>query len=59
MEWQVILAMIVAAPIILLPVACIWWLNLGEIRQTMNAERRKKAKAEETNSHQAASTRNA
>jgi len=31
MNWQIFIAMIVAIPIILLPVACIWYLNIGGI----------------------------
>ena len=31
MQWQVLVALIVAIPIILLPVAFIWYLNLGGI----------------------------
>jgi hypothetical protein len=32
MEWQVIVAMAVAIPIILLPVALVWYINIGGIR---------------------------
>ena len=31
MQWQVVVALIVAVPIILLPVAFVWYLNLGGI----------------------------
>jgi hypothetical protein len=29
MEWQVIVALVIAIPIILFPVAFIWYLNIG------------------------------
>ena len=31
MEWQVIVALVIAIPIILFPVAFIWYLNIGGI----------------------------
>ena len=31
MEWQIVVALIVAIPIILLPVALIWYINIGGI----------------------------
>lgn len=31
MEWQIVVALVVAIPIILLPVAFIWYLNIGGI----------------------------
>jgi len=31
MEWQVIVALVVTIPIILLPVALVWFLNVGGI----------------------------
>jgi hypothetical protein len=31
MEWQVIVALVVAIPIILFPVAFVWYLNIGGI----------------------------
>ena len=31
MEWQVIVALIIAIPIILLPVVFVWFLNIGGI----------------------------
>lgn len=31
MEWQVIVALVIAIPIILLPVAFVWYLNIGGI----------------------------
>jgi len=31
MEWQVVVALVVAIPIILFPVAFVWYLNIGGI----------------------------
>ena len=31
MEWQIIVALVVAIPIILFPVAFVWFLNIGGI----------------------------
>ena len=31
MEWQVVLALVVAIPIIILPAAFVWYLNIGGI----------------------------
>jgi len=31
MEWQIVVALIIAVPVILFPVALVWYLNLGGI----------------------------
>ncbi|NQT31700.1 MAG: hypothetical protein HQ588_05135 [Deltaproteobacteria bacterium] len=31
MEWQIVVALLVAIPIILIPVAFVWYLNIGGI----------------------------
>ncbi len=31
MEWQVIVALIIAIPVVLFPVALVWYLNIGGI----------------------------
>lgn len=31
MEWQIVIALVVAIPIILFPVAFVWYLNVGGI----------------------------
>ncbi|MFC1967648.1 hypothetical protein ACFLV2_03330 [Chloroflexota bacterium] len=31
MEWQVIVALVIAVPVILFPVAFVWYLNVGGI----------------------------
>jgi hypothetical protein len=37
MEWQIIVALVVAVPVILFPVAFIWYLNIGGIYATVKA----------------------
>ena len=43
MEWQFIVALVVMIPIILLPVAFVWYLNLGGIYAAAREARRKRA----------------
>jgi hypothetical protein len=38
MNWQIFIAIIVAVPIILLPVAVLWYLNIGGIFNTVKAK---------------------
>jgi len=47
MEWQVILALVLAIPVILIPVAFIWYLNIGAIAQVEREARRKRKAARE------------
>jgi len=46
MEWQVIMAMVLAVPIILLPVAFIWYLNIGGVYAAVREARKRKAISE-------------
>lgn len=49
MEWQVIVALIVAIPIILIPVALIWYINAGGIYLAIKeARERRAARARQT-----------
>ncbi len=43
MDWQIFIAMIVAIPIILLPVAFLWYLNAGGIFKSLKARREARA----------------
>jgi hypothetical protein len=43
MEWQFIVALVVMIPIVLLPVAFVWYLNLGGIYAAVREARRKRA----------------
>lgn len=48
MEWQIIVALVVAIPVILLPVAFIWFINitgLWAVWKENRARQRKRAKA--------------
>jgi len=44
MEWQIIVAIVIAIPLIVLPVAFIWYMNVSGLYQVMRdaRERRKK-----------------
>ena len=39
MQWQVIVALVVAIPVVLLPVAFVWYLNIGGIYQVVKEAR--------------------
>ena len=43
MEWQFIVALVVMIPIILLPVAFVWYLNLGGLYAAAREARSKRA----------------
>ena len=43
MEWQIILALVIAIPIILFPVALIWYINIGGIYIAIKEARAKRA----------------
>lgn len=43
MEWQFIVAMVVIIPVILLPVAFVWYLNLGGLYAAAREARAKRA----------------
>ena len=43
MEWQIIVALVIAVPIILFPVALIWFINIGGIYTAIKEARVKRA----------------
>ena len=43
MEWKIIVALIVAIPVILFPVAFIWYLNVGGIYAAVKEARARRA----------------
>jgi uncharacterized SAM-binding protein YcdF (DUF218 family) len=47
MQWEFIVALVVAIPIILFPAAFIWYVNVGGLYTMLRERRRKKAAAEE------------
>ena len=44
MEWQIIVALVVAIPVILFPAAYIWYINIGGIVLAVRERRAAKAK---------------
>lgn len=47
MQWQVIVALVIAIPVILLPVVFIWFLNLGGIYTAIKEMRAKRVARDE------------
>jgi len=46
MEWQIILALVLAIPIILFPAAFIWYMNIGGIYAAIKEARERRAARE-------------
>ena len=42
MQWQIILALVIAIPIILFPVALVWYINIGGIYAAIKEARQRK-----------------
>ena len=47
MPWQIIVALIVVIPVILLPAAFVWYLNIGGIYAAIKEARERRAVREE------------
>jgi hypothetical protein len=43
MQWEFVVAMIIAVPIVLFPAAFVWYLNIGGIIQTIREARQARA----------------
>jgi len=43
MQWEFIVALVLAIPVILFPVAFIWYINIGGIYQAVQEARKKRA----------------
>ena len=43
MEWQIIIALVIAVPVILFPVALIWYLNIGGMLTAFRQARARRA----------------
>jgi len=43
MEWQIVVALVIAIPIILFPVVFVWYLNIGGIFAAIKEARAKRA----------------
>lgn len=46
MDWQIIVALVVAIPIILFPVAFVWYINIGGIYTAIKEARARRAARE-------------
>ena len=46
MEWQIIIALVIAIPIVLLPVALVWYLNIGGIYAAVKEARARRVARE-------------
>ena len=44
MEWQIVVALVIAVPVILFPAAFVWYLNIGGIAQAVREARAARAK---------------
>ena len=42
MEWQILVALVIAIPIILIPVAFVWYLNIGGLYHAFQAARQRR-----------------
>ena len=42
MEWQVVLALVMAIPVVLIPVVLIWYINAGGIAEVVKEARAKR-----------------
>ena len=49
MEWQIVIAFIIAVPIILFPAAFVWYLNMGGIYTAVKEARARRALREKEN----------
>ena len=47
MEWAFIVALVLAVPIILFPVAFVWYLNIGGVYAAVKEARKRRAAREE------------
>lgn len=43
MQWELIVALVIAIPVILFPAAYVWYLNVGGIFNAMKEARKKRA----------------
>ena len=48
MQWELVVALVIAIPIILFPVALVWYFNLGGIFAAIKDARAKRAARKET-----------
>lgn len=48
MQWEIVLALVIAIPVILFPVAYVWYLNIGGIAAALRKARRQRAARRES-----------
>ena len=48
MEWQIVVALVIAIPVVLFPAAFVWYLNLGGIYATIKEARARKVAHEKS-----------
>jgi hypothetical protein len=48
-EWQIVIVFIIAVPIVLFPVAFIWYLNMGSVYTAVKEARARRAVREKEN----------
>ena len=48
MQWEFVIALVLAIPIVLFPVAFIWYLNIGGVAVLIREARRRKVARKET-----------
>ena len=46
MEWQIVVALVIAIPVILFPVAFVWYLNIGGLYQAFQTARQRRKAAQ-------------
>ena len=47
MEWQIVVALVIAIPVILFPAALVWYLNIGGIYAAIKEARARRTTREE------------
>lgn len=57
MEWQLILALVLAIPVLLIPLALVWYINVGGIYLAIKEARARRAMYEKQRGNAAAVTR--
>ena len=56
MQWELVVALIIAIPIILFPAAYVWYLNIGGIYATIKESQTKRVAHEKKSANQSKST---
>ena len=47
MQWEIVVALVIAIPIILFPAAYVWYLNIGGVYAAIKEARERRARARE------------